>query len=223
MSGSQSSSSLPSWSGIFGQGILSKRIKSKRALFLVRLVFFFALFYLLWYFLSPLYNQVLAPLSEQIIKLSEIGGKHITNSMQVEGKYIFVHHIASEQNPELCVRITTNVVHFDMVLLFALIWAVPHVILKRRMKIFLLGFLIVFVLHLFKIFIFVKSDYALHIKIDGVPYWSPIQQNVYRYLGDFILLVVNQIFPVLIWGLLYWKYWWIRPAYHKILLSGIPK
>jgi hypothetical protein len=210
MSGSRSSSSLPSWSGIFGQGILSKRIKSKRVLFLVRLVFFFGFFYFLWYFLSPLYDQVLAPLSEQIIKLSEKGGVHITNSLQVQGKYIFVHHVASEENPEQTIRVRTNVVHFDLVFLFALIWAVPHVILKKRMKIFLLSFLIVFVLHLFKIFIFVKSDYALHIKVDGVSYWSPFQQKAYRYLNDFILLVVNQIFPVLIWGLLYWKYWWIR-------------
>jgi hypothetical protein len=169
----------------------------------------------LWYFLSPLYNQILAPLSTQILKLSEIGGVHITNSMQVEGKYIFVHHIASEKNPERSVRIRTNVVHFDMVLLFALIWAVPQVTLKRRMKIFLLGILILFVLHLFKIFIFVKSDYALHIKVDGVSYWSPLQQKVYRYLNDFILLVVNQIFPVLIWGLLYWRYWWIPQAHPK--------
>jgi hypothetical protein len=174
------------------------------------------MFYLLWYFLSPLYNQILSPLSEQIIKLTEIGGEHITNSMEVQGKYIFVHHVASEKNPELTVRIRTNVVHFDMVLLFALIWAVPNVTLKRRMKIFLLGFFIIFILHLFKIFIFVKAEYAPHIKVDGLPYWSPFQQKAYRYLDDFILLVVNQIFPVLIWGVLYWRYWWIRPAHPQV-------
>jgi hypothetical protein len=202
-------------SGIFGQGILSKRIKSKRVLFLVRLIFFFGLFYLLWFFLSPLYNQVLAPFSEEIIKLSEKGGVHITNSLQVQGKYIFVHHVASEENPEQTIRVRTNVVHFDMVLLFALIWAVPHINLRKRIKIFLLGFAILFVLHLFKIFIFVKNEYAPHIKVDDLPYWSPIQQKAYRYLNDFILLVVNQIFPVLIWGLLYWRYWWIRPAHPK--------
>jgi lysylphosphatidylglycerol synthetase-like protein (DUF2156 family) len=145
-----------------------------------------------------------------ILKLSEKGGVHITNSLQVQGKYIFVHHVASEQNPELAVRVRTNVVHFDMVLLFALIWAVPQVTLKRRMKIFLLGFFIIFFLHLFKIFVFVKNEYAHNIHVEGLPYWSTFQQKAYRYLGDFILLVVNQIFPILIWGLLYWKYWWTR-------------
>lgn len=121
MSGSQSSSSSLSLSGIFGQGILSGRIKSKKILFLIRLVFFFLLFYILWYLLSPVYNRILATPSLQILKLSEIGGEHITNSMQVEEKYIFVHHVASEKKPELAVRVRTNVVHFDMVLLFALI------------------------------------------------------------------------------------------------------
>jgi hypothetical protein len=210
MSGSQSSSSSQSWFGIFGQGILSKRIKSKRVLFLVRLVFFFLFFYLLWYFLSPFYNQILAPLSEQIIKLSEKGGVHITNSLQVQGKYIFVHDVTSENNPEQTIRVRTNLVHFDLVLLFALIWAVPHINIKKRIKIFLLGFAILFVLHLFKIFIFVKNEYAPHIKVNDLPYWSPFQQKAYRYLNDFILLIVNQFFPVLIWSLLYWKYWWIR-------------
>ena len=208
MCGSRSSSSSPSLSGIFGQGILSGRIKSPKVLFLIRLVFFFLLFYTLWYFLSPVYNQILAPVSVQILKLSEIGGKHITNSMQVEEKYIFVHHVASEKYPERAVRVRTNVVHFDMVLLFALIWAVPHINWKKRMKIFLLGFAIIFVLHLFKIFVFVKREYALHIKVGGVPYWSPTQKKAYYYLGDFILLVVNQIFPILLWSLLYVKYWW---------------
>lgn len=128
--------------------------------------------------------------------------------MQVQGKYIFVHNVISEKNPELSVRVKASVVHFDMVLLFALIWAVPNINWKKRMKIFLLGFAIIFVLHLFKIFVFVKREYAPHIKVDGLPYWSPFQQNVYNYLSDFIMLVVNQIFPVLIWSLLYWHYWW---------------
>jgi hypothetical protein len=162
----------------------------------------------LWFLLAPVYNHVLAFPSVLILKLSEIGGTHITNSMQVEGKYIFVHHAASEKNPDLAVRLRSKVVHFDMVLLFALIFAVPHISPKKRLRIFLLGFAIIFVLHLFKIFVFVKGEYSRNIKVGGVPYWSPFQQYAYRYLGDFILLIVNQIFPILIWSLLYVKYWW---------------
>jgi hypothetical protein len=143
-----------------------------------------------------------------VLKLSEIGGKHVTTSTQAQEKYIFVHHVASEKNPELSVRLKGNLVHFDTVLLFALIFAVPGINWKKRMKILLLGLAIVFVLHLFKILIFVKHAYSLHIKVGGVPYWSLTQQKAYRYLNDFIILIVNQIFPILIWSLLYVKYWW---------------
>jgi hypothetical protein len=187
---------------------LSGRIKSKRTLFLIRLVFFFLLFYVLWYFLSPVYNHILAVPSTAVLKLSEIGGKRITYSMQAEGRYIFVHHAASVKNPDLTVRIRSRVLHFDMVLLFALIWAVPNIHWKKRMRIFLLGFAILFGLHLFKIFVFVKREYSMNIRVDGVPYWSPFQTRAYYYLGDFIVLVANQIFPILIWSLLYVKYWW---------------
>ena len=196
---------------------MSGRIKSKKVLFLVRLIFFFSLFYLLWYFLSPLYNHILATPSVLTLKASEIGSKHLTTSTQVQGKYIFVHHVASKENPELSIRVHANVVHFDMVLLFALIWAVPGIKWKKRMKILLLGFAIVFVLHLIKILIFVKYEYAIHMKVGGIHLWSPAEQKGYRYVKDFILLIVNQIFPILIWSLLYVKYWW-----GKKLKLGIP-
>ena len=97
---------------------------------------------------------------------------------------------------------------FGYALIFALIFAVPHISPKKRLRIFLLGFGIIFVLHLFKIFVFVKGEYSRNIKVGGVPYWSTSQQYAYRYLGDFILLVANQILPILIWSLLYVKYWW---------------
>ncbi len=132
----------------------------------------------------------------------------MTTSTQVQGKYIFVHHVASKENPELSIRVHANVVHFDMVLLFALIWAVPGIKWKNRMKIFLLGFAVVFILHLVKILVFVKYEYALHMKVGGLHLWSPMQQRAYRYVKDFILLIVNQIFPIVIWSLLYLRYWW---------------
>jgi len=187
---------------------LSGRVKSKKTLFLIRLVLFFLLFYVLWYFLSPAYNHVLAVPSTAMLKLSEIGGKHITHSVEAKGRYLFVHHAASVKNPDLTVRVKSRVLHFDMVLLFALICAVPHIPWKRRLKLFLLGFAVIFGLHLFKILIFVKREYAQNIKVDGIPYWSPFLVRVYYYLGDFIVLVGNQIFPILIWSLLYVKYWW---------------
>jgi hypothetical protein len=164
-------------------------------------------FYVLWYFLSPIYNEILVIPSELFLKLSEVGSTHITNSMQVQGKIIVVQNVASENNPENTIIVKNNVIHFDMVLLFALIWAVPDIPFKKRKNIFLWGFGIVFVLHLIKIFIFVKHSYSLHIQIDGMPYSSPFMKRTYYYLNHFILLVVNQIFPVLIWSLLYWKYW----------------
>lgn len=213
MSGSQSSSSSPSWSGIFGQGILSKRIKSKRALFLVRLVFFFGLFYLLWYFLSPLYNQILAPLSEQIIKLTETKELPVTTSFEAVGKKILVYNVAFTDSPAFTIR--GNVVHFDLVFVLALIWAVPNINLKRRGKIILWGLGILFGLHLIKMFVFVKESYCTHLSFDGVPYCTIFQTKIYQRANEFILLVVNQIFPVLIWGWLYWRYWWIRPTHPK--------
>ena len=78
---------------------------------MIRLILFFLLFYLLWFFLAPVYNHVLAFPSVLILKLSEIGRTHITISMQVEGKYIFVHHVASEKNPDASQFARSNIGH----------------------------------------------------------------------------------------------------------------
>ena len=208
MSGSRSSSSSPSLSGIFGRGILSGRIKSKRALFLLRLIFFFLLFYSLWYVLCPVYNRVLAPVAVQMLKLSEIGGVPITVSSEVKGERILVSAVQAATNPDVTVKVKGKMVHFDMVLLFALIWAVPHIKWKKRVRIFLLGFAIIFVLHQFKIFIYVKREYCLNVSVGDALYGSPFQKQVYRYTHNFLLMVSNQVLPILIWSLLYVKYWW---------------
>jgi hypothetical protein len=180
---------------------------------LVRFIVFFGLFYLLWYYLSPVYNQILAPLSEQIIKLTETKDRPVTVSFEAVGKKILVYNIASRNSPVVTVK--GNVVHFDMVFLLALIWAVSNVNLKRRAKIVLWGLGIVLVLHLIKIFVTVKFSYCLTLVFRGVPYCTPIQKQIYGYTTNFVHVVVNQISAVLIWGLLYWRYWWIRPAHPK--------
>ena len=205
MSGSRSSSSSPSWSGIFGQGILSKRVKSAKLLFLIRLVFFFAFFYLLWYYLSPFYNIILAGVSEEVIQFSETGKLKITESVEGVEKWIWVYHIPKDSAP---IKYRGNLVHFDMVLLFALIWAVPNIDFKKRLKLFLLGIFIIFGVHVIKIFVYVKHEYAQHIKLDDVRYFSPFQRAVYWNLKEFFLRVGNQLMPILVWSLLYVKHWW---------------
>jgi hypothetical protein len=149
-----------------------------------------------------------------MIRFSETGQLKITQSIIAVEKDILVYRNTVGGS---LTTIRGNDVHFDVVLLFALISAVPHVNRKRRMKIFLLGFAIVFILHLLKIFIFVKTDYSLSLTIGGVPYSSPFERKAYQYLRGFIYLVVNQILPVVIWSLLYAKYWW-----RKALKLGSP-
>jgi hypothetical protein len=192
-------------------------------LFLLRLVCFFLFFYALWYFLSPLYNRVLAPPSELLVKLSEIKGEHITKAIQGKGQYISVRYVVPERSQDLAVQPRSSALqfrskelHFWMVFLFALIWAVPAISWRKRLKIFLLGFVIIFGLHVFEIFVLVKREYSLNITVGGVPYWSPAQQKIYYYLGDFIVLILNQVSPVVIWSLLYWKYWWTRSARSQV-------
>lgn len=182
-------------------------------MFLIRLVFFFAFFYLLWYFLSPFYNRILAGSSEAVIQFSETGELKITKSVKAEEKSIWVYHIPEDSRP---IKYRGNMVHFDMILLFSLIWAVPNINFKKRLRLFLLGIIIIFGVHLLKMFVYVKHEYAQHIKFDGVHYFSPFQRAVYGNLKDFFLTIGNQLMPILIWSLLFVKHWWRQQAQRKV-------
>ena len=184
---------------------MSGRVRSAKVLFLIRLIFFFALFYLLWYCLSPFYNTILAGVSEQVIRLSETGGLKITRSITAVEKHIWIYHIPAGSP---VTKYRGNLVHFDMVLLFALIWAVPNLDVRKRLKIFLLGGLIVFGVHVVKLLVYAKHTYASHIIVDGTDYFTPFQKAVYRSLKEFFIKVGNQAVPVLIWSLLFVNHWW---------------
>ncbi len=151
-------------------------------------------------------------MSEEIIQFSETGKLQITESVKGVEKGIWVYHIPKGSPP---IKYEGDLVHFDMVLLFALIWAVPNINFKKRLKIFLLGIIIIFGVHVIKIFVYAKHEYAQHIKLDEVRYFSSFERVVYRKLKDFFLRVGNQLMPILVWSLLYIKQWWVKQAHRK--------
>ena len=186
---------------------MSGRVRSVKILFLIRVVLFFAFFYLLWYYLSPFYNGILTGVSGQVVRLSETGGLKVTRSIVGVEKEIWIYHIAAGSP---VTKYRGDLVHFDMVLLFALIWAVPNVNVKKRLKIFLLGGLIIYGVHVVKLFVYVKHTYASYLIVHGTYYFTPLQKAVYGSLKAFFIKVGNQAIPVLIWSLLYVNHWWIK-------------
>ena len=97
-------------------------------------------------------------------------------------------------------------VHFDSVLLLTLIFAVPQIKFKIRIKILLWGIFLSVLVHLFKIVVIVKDGYAHLFVIKGTPYYSSFETAIYGFGRGFFTRLGNQFVPVLIWSILYIKF-----------------
>lgn len=112
-------------------------------------------------------------------------------------------------------------VHFDLVLLLTLIFAVPKIKVKTRLKILLWGILLSVFIHLFKIVVIVKDGYATSFVFKGTPYYSSFERAIYGFGRSFFTRMGNQLVPVLIWSVLYIKFVGVKiikaPETHSVI------
>ncbi len=108
---------------------------------------------------------------------------------------------------------------FNGVFLIALILAVPKVNYKLRLKILLLGFLVLvpFQLLLFNVYVF--DNYARKMMWSSDRYvYSGFVRNSLLYGRRILMRVEGQLIPVIIWVGLFYYYKW-----HRILTKRIQK
>ena len=98
---------------------------------------------------------------------------------------------------------------FNMVFLFALIMAVPNVNYKLRLKILIIGFIIVYPIQVFRVVIYVFNYYCHNIKRrSGATIYPTYLHNTIGYLDKTLIRIDGQIIPVVIWAALFYYYKW---------------
>ncbi len=194
-------------------------LKSKWLLFLARFLIFFAFFYFLWYFSTPVYNQFLAALSKKLLPFTE--SSRLTVTVIPEGRTIGIYHVLSYEPGGSSLGLDAMKVHFDLVLLLTLIFAVPKIKVKTRLKILLWGILLSVLVHMLKIVVIVKDGYASAFVFKGTPYYSSFERGIYAFGRGFFTRLGNQLVPLLIWSVLYVKFVGVKiirgPKTHSII------
>lgn len=203
MSGSRSSSSGPSSSGTTGRKKSKKKLPDIWA-FLIRFLVFFAAAFLIWYVTKPTGAKIFAFCGEKIVKILE--KKNTTQNVLTRNGDIFIFYHPSADNKPL----STNFRHytFNGVFLLALIMAVPGIKYKLRLKILIIGLVLVFPFQLLLFVVFVLNSYAQRMMIrDGFLYPDFVRYSL-SYGQRILIRVEGQLVPILIWAGLFYYYKW---------------
>jgi hypothetical protein len=211
MSGSRSSSSGRSSSGSSGGKKSKKKLPDTWA-FIIGFIIFFAVCFLVWDTTKPVGTKIFAFFGEHIVKILE---KRDTTADIVtqDGKIFIFYHPSADGKP-----LSTNFKHytFNGVFLFALIMAVPGVKYKLRLKILIIGFILIFPFQLLLFVTFVLNSYAHRMMLrDGYLYPAFIRGSL-SYGQKILIRVEGQLVPIIIWGGLFYYYKW-----HNILMKRL--
>lgn len=108
---------------------------------------------------------------------------------------------------------------FNTVLLIALIMAVPDVNYKLRLKILILGMVLLYPIQVFRLVIFIFNYYCQNLRrSDGATIYSSFMHNAIGYADKTLIRIDGQIIPVIIWAGLFYYYKW-----HNIYTKMIKK
>ncbi len=172
--------------------------------FLFRFLVFFVAAFLFWLATTPICTPILTFCTEKIVKVFDTHG--LTKGMISQGKTIALKYTPSPDGKPHFMNVRN--ISFNTVFLLALIMAVPDVNNKLRLKILLLGLIVLFPVQVVRLTFYVLNYYGQHIKMDGAPIYDSLWRNILFY-GDLTLTRLDSmLIPVVIWAGLYYYYKW---------------
>ena len=172
--------------------------------FLLRFLVFFVAAFLFWLATTPICTPILTFCTEKIVKVFDT--HDFTEGMISRGKTIALKYAPSpDGKPHF---MNARNISFNTVFLLALIMAVPDVNYKLRLKILLLGFIVLFPVQVVRLTIYILNYYATHMQMDGAPIYHSLWRKILFY-GDLTLTRLDSMLvPVIIWAGLYYYYKW---------------
>ena len=198
--------------------MLPSKPKSVRFRFILRFLLFFSVGIAVWYWLTPLEASFTAWVAEPLVRL--IDSYNLTQDLASSGASIL--HYYSPSPTGLPFEISYRFVNYNDFLLFALIMAVPGVRPRLRLKILLLGFVILFPTHVAMVLMAIAKNLSL-LDINKQPFYSVFVRNALFYIDRVMTRINGELFPVLIWAGLYYFYEWHKYLSLRTKLSSKKK
>jgi hypothetical protein len=161
---------------------------------------------LLWYLLSPVLAVIVGNVGEFLVRVAD--WHDLTRTIDIQGDQIYVQYIPASSDQALIIGYRRF--SYGIVLLIALILAVPDVRWRLRLKILLLGSAMMFSLQVFRFAALVLDHYGQHVRHLGEPIYPMLYRRLLHYADKLMLRLEGHVIPLLIWAGLYLYYQWYR-------------
>lgn len=130
-----------------------------------------------------------------------------TKAIKAVGKYIVVAYEPAKEGKNLVLDYKGFT--FNTVFLVALIMAVPNVNYKLRLKILLLGLVILYPIQVFRLVIYIFNHYCQNMRRkSGATIYPLFIHNAIGYADKVLIRIDGQIIPIVIWAGLFYYYKW---------------
>lgn len=181
------------------------QIRSAPLRFVIVFVVTFIIVYLLWHVTAPLANEVFTFIGGNIVML--LDRADYTKAIESAGKYLVVAYEPTKDGKPLTLEYKGFT--FNTVFLVALIMAVPNVDYKLRLKILVLGLVILYPFQVFRLVVYIFNYYCQNMRRKSGAFIYPAYiHHAIGYADRVLIRIDGQIIPVIIWAGLFYYYKW---------------
>jgi hypothetical protein len=169
----------------------------------VRLIAVFPLVFLFWYAAAPVMNATVAFIAEPVVNI--LDWHDLTQDIKTEGSRFVLYFSPSDGKPVIG---EYRRISYNFVFLVALILAVPDIRPRLRLKILVMGLLILYPLQVFRIVVFILNHYGQHMISGEQTLYPFLYRKSLFYIYRIQLVLDGYLTPIVIWAGLYLYYKW---------------
>jgi hypothetical protein len=172
-------------------------------LLLLKGFFFLIIGLILWIYLQPSYSKLLASVSQELHSWFLVDGKEKT-WIRVQGNMILYipQGLISREKENIPVGMKdVRSIHYNSVILFALILFSPGLGIRKRGWVLIAGMVLLFLTQVITVLIQAKFSYVFQLGEYGGIRYGAWDRNVSAFLKQFFELIGRFSFPFAIWML----------------------
>jgi len=165
-------------------------LRGKFFTFIMKAIGFLIVISVAWYFITPAYNRLLLAAADMIVSPALI------LSLEQDTIYIYIQNISDPIG-----GIYILALHYGLIVVVSLILATPGLRIYQRLKSIAIALVAIFIVHLISVVLFAQTA------LSGAG--ASMEHNP---LIVFFAIIGADLFPILIWGVLSYKYFLARPG-----------
>ena len=159
----------------------------------------------LWILVQPSYSRLLVSVSQMFLSATERNEKTSIRLQENMIVYVPVGLLTNEQKSVPAGKREIRDLHYNSVILFALILFSPGLAFGKRMWVLVAGLLLLFFTQVLTVLVQIKFLYALQLGEYSRIHYGPWERNMAAFLKQFFELIGRFAFPFAIWMLFTYK------------------